>query len=481
MQQTEYQSSLGQCLDKAIIFGLLFLMVFSTLVFGTVEPWSIGIFSLIIVLLLFIWAIKAFSERRFELILPSSAFPLMLILLYGAFQTVSVMDEKGRRWSISMDPEATRLTLEVMAVLLVGLMLISGSLMSRDRLKLFANFLIFWGLAQSIFGMIQYFTWNGKYYWIFDPSVTPSSPFGSFVNHNHFAGYIEMIVPIPVALIITSAIRGELAMIYGFTAAIMGIATIVSLSRGGMLSLLAGLMFVIILGLRPAVMRREPSDMLRFPLFLSRVGASLVIIFTIGVGVLWVGGDAVINRVEKTALPGEERTVSPSQVRRESFFQARGWIWRDTGEIIKNNWGLGVGLGAFQTAYSIYSKHDGSLVVGQSHNDYLQILADCGIIGGIAVLLFIFLLFRDILKAIKHRDPFLSGLALGCGGGAFAMLVHSLFDFNLQLPSNALLFLSLSAAIYLVRRSAEEGSIRDAFFERGSKFTRVAPEMEVWS
>lgn len=480
MQQIEYQSSLGICLDKGIVFGLLALMVFATLVFGAVEPWSIAVVSLWVLVLLMLWGIKSFAERSLVLVLPSPVVPMAILLLYGIYQAISLRDERGRPWSISMDVELTRMTIEVLAVLLIALILLSNSLLSRDRLRMFANFLIFWGLAQSLFGMIQYFTWNGKYYWLFEPSVTPSSPFGSFVNHNHFAGYVEMIVPVPLGLLIVSAVRGEIAAIYGFSAAVMGVATILSLSRGGMISLVAGIMFVVILGLRPSMMRRAPSEAMRFPLFLSRMAAAAVIVATIGAGVAWVGADAVINRVERTALPGEERAANGA--RRETFFKARGWIWRDTGEMIRNNWITGVGLGAYQTAYSIYSRHDGSLTVGQSHNDYLQVLADCGIVGAGAVLVFAVLLFRDILKAVRHRDAFLSGLALGSGGGVFAMLVHSLFDFNLQLPSNALLFLSLAAVIYIVRRSVEDKAVSSAFFERGPRYAgRAEPEMEVWT
>ena len=54
-----------------------------------------------------------------------------------------------------------------------------------------------------------------------------------------------------------------------------------------------------------------------------------------------------------------------------------------------------------------------------------------------------------IRRGVRSRDPLLAAVALGAGGGGVAMVVHSLFDFNLQLPSNALLFLLLSAMISL--------------------------------
>jgi O-antigen ligase len=262
-----------------------------------------------------------------------------------------------------------------------------------------------------------------------------------------------MIAPIPVALILRRAVRGELAFFYGFAAAMMGLAVVVSLSRGGMISLVAGLMFVVAFGFRGS---REWGVGSRvwgmgkwkspfpIPLAASRAAAIIVMLFTIGAGVWWIGADPVIRRVEKSGL-------APSSLdagrRGETFFQSRGWIWRDTAAMIRDKWALGVGLGAYQTAYSIYSSHDGTLVVGQAHNDYLQIMADAGVFGAVIALWFIFLAARDTVRASRHRSRVMSGTALGAAGGMFALFVHSLFDFNFQIPSNALLFLVLTSVV----------------------------------
>ena len=93
----------------------------------------------------------------------------------------------------------------------------------------------------------------------------------------------------------------------------------------------------------------------------------------------------------------------------------------------------------------MYSRDDLTALVSESHNDYLQVLADCGIVGGMLALWFIVSVFRAVVRGTRSRDPLLRGLALASGAGVFGMLVHSLFDFNLQIPSNALLFLFLSA------------------------------------
>jgi O-antigen ligase len=119
--------------------------------------------------------------------------------------------------------------------------------------------------------------------------------------------------------------------------------------------------------------------------------------------------------------------------------------------------------------------------VRQAHNDYLQVLADCGIVGAAAALCFITLVFRDILRGMRHPDRKMAAVALGCGAGIFAMLVHSLFDFNLQMPSNALLFLTLTAVISNISWAAARRRVNDASFERSHRFGGVTRELEVWS
>jgi O-antigen ligase len=458
------------------------VMAGAALAFGVVEPWSKATFGLLITALLVLWVIKGLLDRRLEISAPLTALPLIALLLLGVLQSITIADSSGKRFSISLDAEATRLATEVILLLLIAFLLSANFLAKVPALTWLRNFLIFFGLLLSVFGLIQHFIWNGKYYWVIEPSTPPSSPFGPFVNHNHFAGYIEMIAPIPVALILRRAVRGELAFLYGFAAAVMGLAVVASLSRGGMISLIAGLTFVIVFGFKPSrAGEREgrsvdegksragdednespPFDAFSSYLLIyrkrlralyaaSRIGATILMLFTIVAGVWWVGADPVIRRFEKSELTssGEE-----AGRRGETFYQSRGWIWRDTAAMICDKWALGVGLGAYETAYPIYNSEDGALTVEQAHNDYLQIMADAGIFGVVLALAFIFLVARDIFRASRHSSRVMSGTALGAGGGMFALFVHSLFDFNFQIPSNALLFLVLTSVVSQIASEA---------------------------
>jgi hypothetical protein len=115
---------------------------------------------------------------------------------------------------------------------------------SRARLAL-AHFLIYFGLALAMFALVQHFTWNGSFYWLRQASTHVTSPFGPFVNRNHFAGYMEMLIPLPLAIVITRAGSKDLRIFHLFAAAMMAIAAVASLSRGGMISLVAELIFLV--------------------------------------------------------------------------------------------------------------------------------------------------------------------------------------------------------------------------------------------
>jgi len=383
-----------------------------------------------------------------------------------------------------MDPEATWLVTEVMCTLLLASLLVANLFHSRYRLLLLRNFLIGFGLIYSIFAIINHFTWNGRYFWLIEPTMTSSHPFGSFVNHNHFAGLVEMLAPLPLALVLTRTVRNELALINGFSAAILSVATVLSLSRGGMISLLSGLLFTVILSLRPSESVYGNSNRTR--LIATRVLISFAIFAVLAVGVLWMGGDAVIQRLDtpaSTATPNlatAKHSTEPSS----AFYQSRGFIWEDTIRMIRSNWLVGVGLGAFLTTYPIYSHQDRHYLVGQSHNDYLQLVADGGLPLASIAILFLVLLVRAGIKAIKHPDPTLASLAIGCCGGIFAFLVHAIFDFNFQITSNCLVFLTLTVIVWRIAFFTANKRVGKRLIQQSlisGNGTLQQTEMEVWS
>jgi O-antigen ligase len=429
-------------LDRAILAGLFVTVVFTALAHGAVEPWSIAVFELLIVGLMALWCVRMIALKRFALWIPATSLPLAGLVLFGIIQSIGFTDGTGERTGLSLDIEATRSAVFAVFFLFAGFLLAVDVLDDRKHRNTLVTFLIFYGVLMAVFALIQHFTWNGRLYWLRPLTSQASSPFGPFVNRNHFAGYMEMLVPLPVALIITRAGRRDSHLMYVFAATMMSLAAVVSLSRGGMISLAAEMIFIVIIG-GGRVYERESSKVFTV---LRPVALILLIIGSISAGIFWAGPERIINRITGQSTTGETQ-------RAETFFSSRGWIWRETVSMIAANPILGVGLGAYETAYPIYSSDDGSSALGKSlsvdraHNDYLQILSDCGVVGAALAVWFIVLIFRAVGRGKRSHDPFRRALAIGGGTGIFGLLVHSLVDFNLQLPSNALLFLLLLAAV----------------------------------
>jgi O-antigen ligase len=272
---------------------------------------------------------------------------------------------------------------------------------------------------------------------------------------------MELLMPISFPLVIAHGTKLWARLFYGFAAVVMVTASIHTLSRGGMISLVAEILFIALLSARLMQDRRSGDSMawmrgkvLR--LFTPRRGAVALIALIVTIGIISTGASPVIRRVGETVR--EMRSTDPQA----DVTTGRMLIWKGALAMIEANPFFGVGLGAFQTAYPVYKQgdilnsDDSLFIVAQAHNDYLQVMADCGIAGATIALWFLVLVFGQIKHGIKSPDRWLSSLALGCGASIFGILVHSLFDFNLQLPSHALLFLLLLAVVSRVAAKADD-------------------------
>jgi len=428
-------------IEQIIIAGIAVVIVFTALAHGAVEPWSVAVYSLLVVLLLELWAVRMIIEKSVPVTIPAIALPLVAAIVFGLIQMIPI---NGRR--VTWDVESTRSALISMTLLLGSVLLYSNFLMTRTRLRRTAYLLTLLGAAIACFGLIQHYSWNGKFYWL-RPLGTPTSPFGPFLNHSNFAGYMELLAPIPVGLVIAGALRGAIRLPALFCGALMSVATIISLSRGGMIGLLAGFGFLAAAAIARA-RRRDIGDVK--PGWLAQLAAVLVVIGAVLAGLFWLGPDAVIDRVVPVA-------TTEADLEKQTFQYSRGWIWRDTMAMIRANPVAGVGLGAYGTAYPAYAASDGSLRVEAAHNEFLQALSDGGLIGAAIGIWFLIILLRSIARAAASNDRLHAGLALGCGAGIFSVLVHSAFDFNLHLPSNSLVFMLLAAvASHIAATEGEE-------------------------
>jgi O-antigen ligase len=438
---------MSDLLDSAIAVSLILIVAFAALAHGVVEPWSIFVLELATAVLVLLWMSKAVADRNLTLVIPKTIWPLAALVLLGSVQSVSWNDGAGVRQSLSFDVENTRGTVLVLCSLLALSVLAANFLTGARRLLTLIKFFTFFGAALGVFGLAQYFSGSSSIYWL---RPAGSSAFGPFFNRDHFAGYMELLIAIPVALIVTRHVQGEKRLVYGIAAIFMGVAAIFTLSRGGMISIIAEMIFIAAISFRrnyiiTGAVGRGKSRMA------AGVAAIGAILAAIVIGVIWMGAEPVINRI----ATGDPNSSDLSKT--QTFYSVRGEIWENTWTMIRHNPLTGVGLGAYETAYPIYSRENGTQgVTAEAHNDYLQILADAGVIGAMFALWFIWTLFRAIARGVRSPNPLTAAVAIGCGAGLFGLLVHSVFDFNLHLPSHAMTFLLLSMMISHVGTTVDE-------------------------
>lgn len=425
-------------------------IVMSALAYGTVHYWALGLFNLGGLTLLVLWVLDAWQLGNLRVSRNLLQLPLLGALVLGLVQLLPLRDVAndvalaiGVSNTLSFDPYATRLVLVQLATLLIYF---SATLVFVDtphRLHVLVRTIMIFGFCLALFGMTQSFTSPTKVYWMRE--LNQSTAFGPFINRHHFAGYMELTIALPLGLLFAGAVDREKKLLYIFIAGLMGVALVMTASRGGIISLVAEVIFLAIV---TAIWRKQSEERHRRASRLKsvavRAGLAAALLVSMFIGVLALGGEMSINRLIVDSVNTNDPTTG------------RAHFWSVTLQIIKAHPLLGTGLGAFGVVYTRFDSRNGLFRLEQAHNDYLQVLSDGGIIGAALALAFVALLFYRAFVRAGSRDDFRRGVALASLGGCFAVLVHSFFDFTLHTTSNALLFLVLAAMATL------NGRVEDA-------------------
>jgi O-antigen ligase len=351
---------------------------------------------------------------------------------------------------ISIDPEATRRWL-CLAVGLVTLAVQAAPALRHRRSALAAALVVgASALAVALYGMVARTLFGTRLYGLIP--VPTIAPFGPFVSKNHFAGYVEMAALLALGLAlgladearksrgllgwIDSPRAGRVVLAYG-AAAVMALAILISLSRGGAVSLTAGGLALLLLRLTASARRRSRRPIL---LTLTLAAACAGLAFAV--------------------LPseGRERVLSLVGIASESSGRFRLGVWRDTLSLVASSPVAGQGLGAFADALPPFER-GADMRIEHAENDYLEMLAEGGALGFLLAMAAVVLAARGTVRGLaREGDRLRRGLGMGAAAGAGALLVHSGFDFNLRITSNAVLFALLAAWVLASAGSAESPS-----------------------
>lgn len=398
-----------------IHFLLSIIVIFGPIARGSVRPWAFLILYALTAIALLIGINKLFYAK--EIIIRRTPLDMPILVLLGVY-VIGIFHSHYIYGSIM---ECTRLF-----ILAAIFYLVINFVREEQDIKKILNIILMSGAAIAVFGILQYMGALNKEWW-----DNPGFLSATYVNHNHFAGLMELLAPLSIGMIL---IEKQMAkkVFYVYIFLILAAAFILSMSRGGWISLSISMLFM------ACVISRKGRA--RFVMLI--IGLFLVTFFIF-----------VLNTVDTGLL---FKRVSSY---RELDFSGRVEIWKGTLGIIKDNLFSGTGPGTFIYNFQKYRPQGLNMLVNYAHNDYLQVASETGIFGLLAM---IFIIFKIIAKGLNtHRiatSSFKVWMPLALVTGVLGMAIHGVGDFNFYIPANVILFTVFSAIIFNINSMKEKGT-----------------------
>jgi O-antigen ligase len=393
---------IARLLHSAQVYGLAAVLMFGVLAFGAVENWSGFVMSAGAVALLMLWSAEQMARGRATVVLTPIFIPL---IAFGGVIFVQFMA------NLSAYSYATKLTLITAIMLGILFWVATQSLRARDDLNRFTGVLAVFGFFVAAFAILQHFTSPNRIYW----SILPPDAglvFGPYVNRNHYAGCMELVLPLALAGAFSARRAQGQRVLFGFMAATMAASVFLSQSRAGSVCIT---LEAVLFGLILAAGRRRAV--------LGTLAAFLLLAAGLG---LWLSGGHALERF------GDVQDV-------------RLRIASDSLHMVNQHPWLGWGAGTYEFVYPAFRSYTSRFVIDHAHNDYLEALAETGIIGLSMVVIFVVLLYRGAVLSLFKRTSSRTGPWMAALIGCTGLLMHSFVDFNMHIPANAALFLVLAA------------------------------------
>ena len=415
---------------------LIFLILFSPLIYGSITVLPLTIVELVSFILLFIFLLKLYLQEKFSLI----RAPFLALILFTGFIIFQLIPLPAgllkaispSTWALYRDfrpgynyfftlsiyPDATvNLLLQLLsflAVFFVTLNYIDNE--ERGRRVILA--VILSGFLCALFGLIRRFT-------------VPVSGFSTFTNRNHFAAYMEMIIPLGITFALIEKEKTRKAILI-FMTSVMGLALLLSLSRGGVICFFLSLLLA--LGLLRLKHRLKKGLM-----------AIVSLGFLLSLFLAAIGAGSITKRLETLQNPLKAMA-------------GRTEVLKDAPKMIADFPVFGTGFGTFIDIFPKYKTFE-SKTYRFAHNEPLQLAVETGILGFLLFFTFLLLYSKDVFSLwLKRRNPFAVYITLACFIGLISVSLHSFIEFMFHVPAVALLFLIILALMFRVVYIKEEQS-----------------------
>ncbi len=465
---------------KIIEWGIIGLLVFSPLPAASVNKWSVLLIQLTVFVMFGAYVLmnkkpKIHPQLSSTFKWPKYLFTALFILIVVQMTPLPKFLIKGLSPSthslrdlftpdylqtefmgISLIPSYTfQKGLELLAYFLLGYLIIKTVTGRRQIMRIF-YVLIGMGVFQALYGFFELYNRNPRILF-YEKLEYLDCVTGTFINRNHLSGYLEMILPIAIGIVLARTEYFDLSglswknkllqfteskalvkMLIPVCIIVMALAIIFSKSRSGIFLLI--LTFLLIFQFLVLNFKRSSYRKRMIARYLK------ITFLVITIVALYIGIEGVIKRFSMERFLHEYRPI----------------FWSQTVRIVEDFPLFGSGLGTFESLYPAYAKSSVPAPLSHAHNDYLEYLSELGLFGLIFLLGGIIALFvRAFLVWRKRTHPFVKGLGLGGFIAIILLLFHSITDFNLHIPANMILFavvLSLLAVTVFYQKSETDDS-----------------------
>jgi len=400
--------------ERGILLLVLATLVFAPLAFGAAYVWTFLVVEMLVLGIAAVWLARLWGGHKPKLLWPPLTWALLLFVLYAV----------GRYFTSDNEYYARQELIRILVYSFLFLAVISN-LYSQDEAETITYTLTAVAVIASSYALVQYLHHSNRVWNLTSPY--PGRASGTYINPDHFAGFLELVLPLPLAFLLAARIGviTRVVLAYALVSILAGLT--VTFSRGGWLAAISGILML--LGF---LLCHRNHRLRAFLILLVLVGGGIVAAFILSSNI------AYMRRVAK---PDDTGPAVMDVSSRLQTWSGAVHMWEE------HPW-WGVGPGQFDTHFRMYRPERLQVRPEHAHDDYLELLTDFGLVGGVIVLggivIFIIGLVRTWPHVRRDENDFGSGMStryaffLGGVSGLFALAVHSLVDFNLHVPANAL-------------------------------------------
>jgi O-antigen ligase len=413
---------LDRVLEKVTLGVLGLLVVFGPLATGAVRPQDLVVLQGLAALALLLWALRAVLSPDHRLLWPPACWAML------AFSGYVVVRALQSDLTYVAERELVRMLLYTATFFLV-----INQVRRQEAASGLVYLLTVLGILISAYAIYQFVTKSDSVWGFTRPEAYAGRGSGTYICPNHLAGFLAMLLPLTASVTLggRTPVVGRLFLGYGVLVMLAGLG--VTLSRGGWIAAGAGLFALGLL----YVAGRQPAWR----------GWCLLAVLVLS-GIL-VAQHSLFAR-QRASQSVENITTGDSVELRLSLWSSARLMWRD-------HFWWGVGPGHFDHRFPAYRGYSAQTRPGYAHNDYLNTLADLGLVGTLLLTVVLgatgFIAWQVLRGVSRSRDDFGAkasdrwALVTGAGAGLVSLAVHSVVDFNLQIPANALLAVFLVALV----------------------------------